>query len=87
MGQKIETIDNLCDNLADLIGVYGSCKSTDPNGCSNNDMCCCRVGFMIVLRGRILSAIENERLIDEHRLDIDKPYDKNILEYVKKDNE
>lgn len=57
---NIETIDDIVEEMATKLGVYGACKSTDPDGCDNNDMCCCRVGFTMVLKDRIYQALENE---------------------------
>ncbi len=39
---NIETIDDIIEDIADKLGVYGACKSTDPDGCDNENPCCCR---------------------------------------------
>lgn len=43
---SIETIDDIIDDIADKMGIYGACKSTEPDGCDNENLCCCRVGFL-----------------------------------------
>lgn len=60
----IETVDDLCESIADMIGVYGACKSEEQNGCSNEDPKCCRVGFCMVMKERIYNAVENTQKID-----------------------
>ncbi len=64
---NIETIDDLCNDLADKLGVYGCCKSQVENDgkCTNDDPLCCRTGFMIVMRDRIINAVENERKLNQ----------------------
>ncbi len=57
---NIETIEDVIEDIADKLGVYGACKSNDPDGCDNSDPCCCRVGFTMVLKDRIYTAFENE---------------------------
>lgn len=58
---NIETVDDIIDDLADKMGIYGACKSADPDGCDNDDFNCCRVGFAMVLKDRIYRALENEQ--------------------------
>lgn len=62
---NIETIDDIIEDIANKLGVYGACKSTDPEGCDNEDPCCCRVGFTMVLKDRIYVAIENETKLEK----------------------
>ena len=62
---NIETIEDIIDELADKIGVYGCCKSTDADGCDNSDPLCCRVGFSMVYKDRIYQAIENEKKLEQ----------------------
>ncbi len=56
----IETIDDIVEDIATKLGIYGACKSTDPDGCDNDDPYCCRMGFTMVLKDRIYAALENE---------------------------
>ena len=60
---NIETIDDIIDDIADRLGVYGACKSDDPDGCDNDDLCCCRVGFSMVMKERIYKAIKMEEIL------------------------
>ncbi len=57
---EIETVDDLVNDIADSLGVYGACKSEDPKGCYNENTRCCRVGFSMVMCERIRKAVENE---------------------------
>lgn len=57
---NIETIDDIIEDIADKLGVYGACKSTDPDGCDNDNDLCCRCGFSMALKDRIYAALENE---------------------------
>lgn len=64
---EIETTDDLCNQIADWIGVYGCCKAEEvQNGidgaeCTNENPLCCRVGFMGVLKERMINAVENDK--------------------------
>lgn len=58
---NIEILDDIVNELADMLGIYGACKSTNPDGCEDGNMRCCRVGFDIELKDRIYAAIENEK--------------------------
>lgn len=65
----IETLDDILNQYADWLGVYGACPVEREEGC---DVCpkdanphCCRVGFMIEQKDRILNAIENEKRFHE----------------------
>ncbi len=79
---EIETIDDLCEQLADWIGVYGCCSAGDKaDGCYSNNPLCCRMGFTIQLKERIYNAIETDML--SRNLDLNVKYDKHILEYLK----
>ena len=71
----IETVDELCEHLADLIGVYGACKHSDEtkivdgeevriNECNEECDTCCRVGFMMVMPDRIRQAVENDKRLE-----------------------
>jgi hypothetical protein len=61
----IETVDELCEHLADLIGVYGCCTKAETNkDCDNENECCCRVGFMMTMPDRIREAVENDKKLE-----------------------
>jgi hypothetical protein len=68
---QIETTEDLCNQIADWIGVYGACKAKPkeveecPSGCENENPLCCRVGFMIVMKDRMEKAVENDKKIQE----------------------
>jgi len=63
---NIETIDDILNELADKLYVYGCCKAATKavDVCEEKDPCCCRVGFMIEYRERINKAIENEEKLN-----------------------
>lgn len=61
----IETTDDLINDLADKLGIYGACKSEDPEGCDNENPHCCRVGFCMVMQERIYQAVENDKLLNK----------------------
>lgn len=56
----IETTEDLANQIADWLGIYGSCKSECENSCENESDLCCRVGFMLVFPDRIRNAVHNE---------------------------
>lgn len=63
---NIETIDDILNELADKLYVYGCCKAA-ANGkdeCNEKDSCCCRVGFMMEYKDRIKKAFENEKKLE-----------------------
>lgn len=62
---NVETIDDIIDDMANKLGIYGGCKSIDPDGCDNDDICCCRVRFAMVMRHRIDRAVINEKIVNQ----------------------
>ena len=69
--EDLETVSDLANQIADWIGVYGSCKDEcNKDGCelSKNNVMCCRVGFMVELEERIRQAAENDILIEKRNL-------------------
>ena len=65
---NIETIDDIVEDIANKLGVYGACKSNSSDGCDNDDDFCCRVGFAMILKERIYTAIENENKLKQAEL-------------------
>jgi hypothetical protein len=61
---NIETTDDLCNQLADWIGVYGSCTGEESIGCNNTNPLCCRTGFMMEMQRRIYEAVENDKKLN-----------------------
>lgn len=61
---NIETTEELCNQIADWIGVYGACKSEEAEGCHNENPLCCRVGFMIHMEERMTQAVENDKKLE-----------------------
>lgn len=63
---EIETVADLADAIADLIGVYGACKSKHPECCDHKegqereDKLCCRVRFVGDMETRIRNAVGND---------------------------
>ena len=65
---NIETTEDLCNQIADWIGVYGCCKSA----AEGHDECqhegnplCCRVNFVMVLQERMVEAVENDKKLEQ----------------------
>lgn len=60
---NVETLDDVCNKIADWVGVYGCCKGNGDVGCEfdTDKPLCCRVGFTGHLKERIEQAIENDK--------------------------
>jgi len=69
---EIETVEDLSSRIANLIGCYGACKSTGTEGCeySENNITCCRVGFMMEMPDRIRQAVKNNEIIKNANKDV-----------------
>lgn len=69
---NIETVDELADQIADWLGIYGGCK----NITENDDKCtydkekpfCCRTGFVGAIAERMREAVENEKKLEQLEL-------------------
>jgi hypothetical protein len=58
----IETVDELADNLADLLGIY---EDRTRRGIEHGgDGCDCRVYWVPAMAARIRRAVENERTLE-----------------------
>ncbi len=72
---NIETVEDLSNQIADWLGVYGACKHADcgeecnatnkecclhGGGCNDENPLCCRKGFMLTMPDRIKKAVEND---------------------------
>lgn len=65
---QIETVEELAEQIADWLGIYGGCK----NITSNDDNCtynknkpfCCRIGFVGAISERIREVVENEKKLE-----------------------
>jgi len=61
----IETTEDLADQIADWLGIYGGCK----NITGEDDLCtydrnkpwCCRAGFVTAIKERMIEAVENDK--------------------------
>ncbi len=63
----VETVEDLCEQLADWLGIYGCCKAAEDNqDCHTVDPRCCRTGFMIVMQERINEAVKNDRMMNSN---------------------
>ena len=60
---SIETLDDIIEELADGLGIYG-CGGEDDD---HKDDCDCRVCFEIGMRDRIIKAVKVEKIIGEIR--------------------
>lgn len=62
---NIETTEDLADQIADWLGIYGGCKniSNDDDLCTydRNKPFCCRQGFASAIKERMIEAVENEK--------------------------
>ncbi len=58
----IETVGELADTLADLIGVYG--VHDEEAECPDDPRRMCRACVTSVMTGRIRTAAQNERRLD-----------------------
>ncbi len=66
---EIETVEDLCNELANLIGCYGTCKAAAKGeDCEETSPVCCRMGFMMVMPDRIREAVDNERKLESLNL-------------------
>ena len=64
----IETLDDIAEELADRLGIYGACKAPNDDECPAE--CSCRPNFVGGLLARIRRAVEIEQ-----RLSIANPSD------------
>lgn len=67
---KIETTEDLANQVADWLGVFGCCKH-HPNDCSEESEFCCRVGFMLSFPERIRDAVRNEAELEKLNINPD----------------
>jgi hypothetical protein len=54
----IETLDDIIEQIADRLGIYGACHDSYP---SETRACPCRCCFTSSLASRIRAAVEVER--------------------------
>lgn len=64
---KIETPEDLANEIANWIGCYGCCKHAEQGAdeCEEKAIDCCRVGFMMIMPDRIRAAVENEKKLQK----------------------
>lgn len=69
---KIETVEDLAQQMADWLGIYGSCKNVDEtqNNCTYEECnpFCCRVGFLEAIEQRIRKSVQNDAIIEKLNL-------------------
>ena len=56
---ELETVDELAEELADMLGIYGDW----PEFGDHPDDCKCRVCFVIRMEDRIRDSVENEEFL------------------------
>jgi hypothetical protein len=62
----VETVDDLVNQLADWLHVYGCCKHAENDeDCHEENPMCCRVGFSMVMADRIRQAVHNDNMLEE----------------------
>lgn len=65
----IETVDDLANQIADWLGVYGTCKDAEHGiDCEKKDTFCCRMGFIMELSDRIKKAADNDTKLESVNL-------------------
>ena len=57
----LESVDDLAESLANLLGLYGSCNSESEEDCPKD----CRSCFVFSTKQRIREAVANERLLSQ----------------------
>lgn len=65
---NIETTEELSEQIANWMGIYGGCK----NETSDDDKCtydkskpfCCRQGFCGAIKERMIEAVENDKKLE-----------------------
>jgi len=64
MNMENETVEDLANEIANWLGIYGGCKVQErgEDGCeeSEKNIFCCRQGFTMMLEDRIRAAVEND---------------------------
>jgi len=66
---KIEVLEDVLEELANKLGVYGCCNPAEnEEDCNSDNGFCCRTGFMMTYEDRIRQAIENEKKLQESGL-------------------
>lgn len=65
---QIETVEELAEQIADWLGIYGGCKNitSDDDNCTydKNKPFCCRIGFIGAISERMREAVENEKKLE-----------------------
>ena|ERR1035437_2010194 len=65
---NIETTEDLAEQIADWLGIYGGCKNItgDDDLCTynKNKPFCCRQGFCGAMKERMTEAVENEKKLE-----------------------
>ena len=58
---ELETVEELADAIADMVGVYGC----GPEHGDHEDDCNCRMCLVIDMTDRIRQAVENEEILSK----------------------
>ncbi len=62
----LETLDELVEDLADKLGAYNS----GPENDIHSEDCKCRICFVIGMKERILTAVENTEFLSKSQIDL-----------------
>ena len=70
---NIETVEDLAEQIANWIGIYGGCKNltADDDNCNYEkykNPFCCRMGFIQAMEERIREAVENDKKLEQIKL-------------------
>jgi len=57
---ELETVQELCECLADKLGIYGNGPKFDVH----SDNCKCRICFVTTMEDRIREAVENDKYLN-----------------------
>lgn len=69
---NIETTEELTEQLANWLGIYGGCKNVgeDDDKCTYdiNKPFCCRQGFCGAIQERMIEAVANDKKLEQLNL-------------------
>lgn len=60
---EFETVNELCEELADKLGIYGVPTSYNQNIVDHPENCECRICFVSELEDRMIEAVENDKFL------------------------
>lgn len=65
----IETVEEIVDQVADWLNIYGACPTEHAGNCDacpkKENIFCSRIGFITEFRDRLDKAYENEKKLEQ----------------------